>query len=487
MKQNKTPIYQALIEYDRKSPVSLHVPGHKNGVVFPKEKHPYFDEILRLDATEITGLDDLHEPENIILEAEQLLADLYKVKDSFLLINGSTVGNLAMILATIKEDETVLVQRNCHKSILNGIHLAKANPVFLGPNLESDWGVAGGISLETVQKALELHPNSKAIILTYPNYYGMVYELEEIIKHAHSYQIPVLVDEAHGAHFIVGTPFPKSAVQLGADVVVQSAHKTLPAMTMGSFLHVNSEIICTDAIKEYLSILQSSSPSYTIMASLDISRSYLGTYTNKDLNYLMYEVTSFREQLKSISEIKVMNFKNGQGDPLKITIQSTMGLSGYELQQVLEEYGIYTELADPYNVLFVLPLLKEGISFPFKEIVYKVKQAVKKTNSTKQKSSLQFYFNKSLISTLSLSLREREKCNVEIKLLKESLGFVCAESIIPYPPGIPILLPGERISNDEIESLSTYMELGAKIQGGKYLNQGKIKVYTDTFVSPLEV
>ncbi len=280
-KQNRTPLFDALCKHSNPNPISFHVPGHKSGTIFNQQQNNYYQEILRIDATELSGLDDLHSPEGVIKEAEELLADLYQVKKSFFLVNGSTVGNLAMILSVCEKDDVILVQRNCHKSVLNALKLAKAHPVFIDPDYNQDWKTATGVSKEIVERAISLYPQAKALCLTYPNYYGMVYDLKSIIELAHVHHIPVLVDEAHGPHFILGDPFPETAIQLGADMVVHSAHKTLPAMTMGSYLHINSNRINSDKVRDYLQMLQSSSPSYVIMASLDLARNYLASLQPK--------------------------------------------------------------------------------------------------------------------------------------------------------------------------------------------------------------
>lgn len=209
MNQEKTPLLDQLILHYKKTPISLHVPGHKYGRLLEHPKYSAYRGILQLDATELSGLDDLHHPEGVIMEAEMLLSEVYRSERSYFLVNGSTVGNLAMILAVLHKDDIVLVQRNCHKSVLNGIELAQAKPVFLGPEYDINWRIAGGVSTEIVSSALEMYPDAKAVILTYPNYYGMVNDLKEIIKMAHDKDIPVLVDEAHGAHFISGGSFPE--------------------------------------------------------------------------------------------------------------------------------------------------------------------------------------------------------------------------------------------------------------------------------------
>ncbi|MDQ6595366.1 aminotransferase class I/II-fold pyridoxal phosphate-dependent enzyme [Bacillus salipaludis] len=469
--QQKIPLYQALVEHINKSPISFHVPGHKYGTI----AKDYFEQILKLDATELSGLDDLHSPEGAILEAEQLLQDLYQTRSSFFLINGSTVGNLAMVMAACSENDCVLVQRNCHKSVVNGLQLAKVNPIFLEPEIDNEWKVASGVHLQTVKEAIDLYPNARALILTYPNYYGMAYDLESIINYAHIHNIPVLVDEAHGPHFIVGSPFPPSAVQLGADIVVQSAHKTLPAMTMGSYLHVNGNRIEMDRVKDYLQILQSSSPSYPIMASLDIARHYLSSYQQEDVLYLLKERNRFKELLKKISGIKVLTYPNHLGDPLKITIQSTSHLSGFDLQSKLEEQGIFTELADPYNVLMILPLLKENQIYTFEETAGRIQKVLE--GITDNEINIETKKIEKKISGLAIPYRKMEDLKERKIPLLDSVDQVSAETIIPYPPGIPLLLKGERITDGQIQNLVKLIESGARFQGGSFLQNGLISVY----------
>jgi arginine/lysine/ornithine decarboxylase len=478
-KQLNVPLYNALAEHVRKGPISFHVPGHKYGRVFDASKDTFFQNILSLDATELSGLDDLHSPEGAILEAQTLLAELYQADKSFFLINGSTVGNLAMIMAVCSEDDEVLVQRNCHKSVLNAVKLAKARPIFLEPEYNSEWKIAGGVSPLTVKEAIHQYPEAKAVILTYPNYYGMVNDMQAIVKEAHSHNIPVLVDEAHGAHLIVGRPFPASALSLGADIVVQSAHKTLPAMTMGSYLHVNSRLIDLDKLGDYLAMFQSSSPSYPIMASLDLARAYIAAYEQNDLAYLLSEIAYFKRELRNISTIKVLDFPAGQGDLLKITIQSRCKLSGFELQKRFEGYGIYTELADPYNVLLVFPLLKAGQTYPIAETAAKIKQALETETSCKiVDKDLQDTIHK--ISALALGYKEMDNLETEELAIGAAYGRICAETILPYPPGIPLLLKGEQITADKLAQLQQLLATGARFQGGGLLKQGLLKVFRAT-------
>lgn len=478
MDQTKTPLFDALVNFNNINKVSYHVPGHKNGQVFMEKGKVFYEALLAIDATELSGLDDLHAPEGPIMEAELLLADLHKVQKSFFLVNGSTVGNLAMIMATCGEGDTVLVQRNCHKSILHGLMLANANPVFLTPSLYDEWGVPGGINIETVSTALHMYPETKAIILTYPNYYGLAEDLGPIIQLAHEKGIPVLVDEAHGAHLSIGDPFPKSAVQLGADVIVHSAHKTLPVMTMGSYLHVNSAFLSIERIQFYLQMLQSSSPSYPIMGSLDLARAYLASFTEEDRNVLVQVIAEYKTHLSRISEIEVLEPPKGVlVDPLKISIKSRCGLSGYELQSLLEEVGIYTELADPQNVLLVLPLLKMGQSYPFLKTVDKIESVLKGKAGKHVISPNYLWKESSIITPLELSYSRMKSGHTKQISFSEAAGQISAEMVIPYPPGIPLIMSGEKITVEKMKILKNLLAHRSRFHGGSALANGKLKIY----------
>ncbi|MGG0657219.1 aminotransferase class I/II-fold pyridoxal phosphate-dependent enzyme [Rummeliibacillus pycnus] len=480
MNQLQTPLFDALEHFYTQSKVSYHVPGHKNGQVFLEKGKQIYQSLLSIDATELTGLDDLHAPEGPIREAELLLAELYGVKKSYFLVNGSTVGNLAMILASCGEGDTVLVQRNCHKSILHGLMLTNATPVFLAPNFHEGWGVAGGVNSDVISEALDLYPDTKAIILTLPNYYGLSEDLTEAIALVHDKNIPVLVDEAHGAHFTLGNPFPKSSIDMGADVVVHSAHKTLPAMTMGSYLHVNSSLVDMNQVEYYLQMLQSSSPSYPIMGSLDLARSYLSLYSHDDQDFIIKEVEHFKICLSSIPEIEVLEPPVGLWiDPLKVTIRSKCGLSGYELQSLLEEKGIYTELADPQNVLLVLPLLKKGESYPFDRTATLIELAVKNQCGKQENQSNENWVETEKITTLSLPYSKMKKAKVTQVPFSEGVGKISGEMVIPYPPGIPLIMTGEKITVEKVATLKRLLSLHSRFHGGTVLSVEKLVVYEE--------
>lgn len=476
MNHQKTPLFDALHNHKEQKPISFHVPGHKSGEIFAEKAKEYYHPMLTIDVTELSGLDDLHSPDGVIQEAEALLANAYQCMHSFFLINGSTVGNLTMILSSFKEGDIVFVQRNCHKSILNGLKLAKLKPIFIEPVINDEWKVAVGISKEALVEAHYSYPDGKGVILTYPNYYGFGFNVQEIIDFCHSNQMVVLVDEAHGAHFIAGNPFPPSALQYGADMVVQSAHKTLPAMTMSAFLHINSDRISVDKVRSYLQVLQSSSPSYPLMASLDLARGYIATYSEEDKKYLMKQLAIFIEYLKEVPELKVLYHQSG-GDPLKIVIQSKQGISGFHLQKRLESVGVYTELADPYNVLLVFPLLKKGESYPIKEVIKRIREAFQGKSEMLQIEGDFIKRSHPTYSCLAIDYNEQLLTPQKVIPILESIGKNSAEMVIPYPPGIPLLMEGETITLDKMEELLQLIHLGARFHGGEYLRDHKIKVF----------
>ena len=326
MSEQIKPLVQALNQFKEKRPISFHVPGHKNGLLsgLPEE----MKSALQYDMTELEGLDDLHEPAGVIREAEQRLSALYQSERSFFLVNGSTVGNLAMMYTACRPGDTVIVQRNAHKSIFHAIELTGAIPVFVSPAWDVHSNTPGAVRFAKVKEAIEAYPHAKAIVLTYPTYYGVAgADLADIIQFSHEKGIPVLVDEAHGAHFIAGNAFPHSALELGADVVVHSAHKTLPAMTMASFLHVRSTFISPERIAHYLGMLQSSSPSYLLMASLDDARAYLESYTVEDQHDLLTNRQAFIDKLlTTIPTVRIVE----TDDPLKVMLR-VEGYTGFEL------------------------------------------------------------------------------------------------------------------------------------------------------------
>ncbi|SES23273.1 lysine decarboxylase [Gracilibacillus ureilyticus] len=449
--QARTPLLDKAIQHIEKFPYSFHVPGHKNGQVTASSRHDLFKDMMRLDLTEIPGLDDLHAPDGVIQEAETLAADWFQTGSTFFLVNGSTVGNLAMILATCEADDLVLVQRNCHKSVLNGLELAGARPVFLAPQLNPQTNRYEHPSYKDIVSACKSNPDAKALILTYPDYFGKIFELEKIIKVAHEYDIPVLVDEAHGCHFSVPFFEMDSAVHLGADIVVQSAHKMTPALTMGAFLHISKKTgkINKQKVAHYLQLLQSSSPSYLIMISLDIARFYLANYTKEQYNQLMIYLRKVRHIFRSNDfwDLEISD------DPLKLVLKAAGGVSTEEIMNSLELEGLIAEMKTDEDILLVFGMEPHMDAAVLEAAVEKVKANLKKYSKHVEKHDKIENNDQKIIyrtETLSLSYQQMKAKGTKWVELEDSVGYVAADTITPYPPGIPLIAKGERITSRHV-------------------------------------
>ncbi|MBG9913659.1 aminotransferase class I/II-fold pyridoxal phosphate-dependent enzyme [Bacillus sonorensis] len=475
----KTPLFTALVNHAKGNPYSFHVPGHHNGDVFFDEGKTLFNSILSIDMTELAGLDDLHDPSGVIQEAQDLTSRLYGSKESFFLVNGSTVGNLAMILSVCQPGDLLLVQRNCHKSVFHAIELAGARPVFLMPETDETMAVPTHVLQQTVKDAISKYPSAKGIMLTYPNYYGHAADLKPIITEAHQHHIPVLVDEAHGAHFVLGRPFPQTALRAGADAVVQSAHKTLPAMTMGSYLHVNSRRIDRDRLAYYLTVLQSSSPSYPLMASLDLARAYAEEIvkTNR-LAKIEKEIAGMKELFLKIAGVDISEPADPfiQKDPLKLCLRSKQGHTGYELKEIFEANGVHPELADERQVLFVLPL--EGKRPLPPDVISRIgKQITSRSAGDTRQAPIEQPSEK--VTTLPYGKSVLSAFKTESVPFNKAAGRISAEQIVPYPPGIPLIMDGERIKQESISQLSRLVDLNTHIQGSSRLKQKQLTVYIE--------
>lgn len=452
------PLVEHLETFANSNPISFHVPGHKHGEILPSAYKAYFQEMLKWDVTEITGMDDLHAPTEVIAEAENVARDFFQTQHTFFLVGGSTVGNLAMILAVCKRGDKVLIQRNCHKSVMNGVELAGANPIFLAPEWDDTVRRFTSPSYETVRTAIEQHPDAQALILTYPDYFGNTYHIKAMIDKAHQFDIPVLVDEAHGVHFALGDPFPISAIQLGADAVVHSAHKMAPAMTMASYLHVVTSRIDKSELAHYLQMLQSSSPSYLLMASLDMARYFLANFSENNRINTLKSTAYIKDLFASLPFLEFIP----AADPLKLTFHVKHPFSTKSVANLLEKQNIFPELTTDEQILFVHGLAPfeqiESLEKRLKTIGHPLKKSVNR--ATIEKTNI---FPKR-IQELDLSYYEMKNYTTYLVPLEKSVGEIAAEAIIPYPPGIPLLLKGERIKEVHIAHVEKLQEQGVRIQ-----------------------
>lgn len=458
--QLSTPLYDALLSFAKRETISLHVPGHKNGQLFPEKGMQLFQSVLPLDMTEITGMDDLHAPEGIIMEAENLAAEWFGVDTTYFLVNGSTSGNLAMILATVGAGEKIIVQRNCHKSIVHGLELAGALPIFLTPTWNKERKRYTFPLEQTIKDTIYNNQDAKAILLTYPDYFGEIIDLAPIIQYAHEFDMAVLIDEAHGCHFSLPSVPIRSAIDLGADIVVQSAHKMTPALTMTAYLHVNKKRVDFTRIEHYLQMVQSSSPSYLLLASLDLARYYLANYSNKMYEDITLFVDKARQLLEQSSFWLVESKDNS--DPLKCTLQAT-GKTTKIIQQAFERNGIFPELVTENHLLFVFGLQPSFSLEKLEEVLKDINEELNNSiNSVKIiEEPLLFYEEE---ETLALSYDDMKKRETIWAEWQDAIGKIAAEAIIPYPPGIPLIMKGERITEKKREQVSKLLVEGHRIQ-----------------------
>lgn len=443
MNHKITPLYDTLIHFTKQNPISFHVPGHKNGEITPAEA--YFQQILKLDLTELPGLDDLHSPTGAIAEAQQLAADFFRSDHTFFLVGGSTAGNLAMLLAACAAGDKVIVQRNCHKSIMNGLELVGAHPVFISPKYDETVDRYTNPEIHTLETALKAHPDAKAVVLTYPDYFGKTYPIQEMIQAAHARNMPVLVDEAHGVHFSLGAPFPPSALSLGVDAVVQSAHKMAPAMTMGAFLHVKSSLISKAKIGHYLQMVQSSSPSYPIMASLDISRYFLSTMTKQKIQEVVDSAAQVKQTLRASDHWQLIP----SDDPLKLTLQVKEGISAKETAALFEQEKVYPELITRNQILLIHGLAPFPYSERLEKTIKTLNGQLKKQDNHGTIVGRELYLNP--ILELDLNYQQMNHLQQELVPFNEAVGYIAAEAIIPYPPGIPLILKGEKVTEAHLD------------------------------------
>ncbi|MBM7569360.1 aminotransferase class I/II-fold pyridoxal phosphate-dependent enzyme [Paenibacillus sacheonensis] len=488
------PLFDSLYALYASHPDSYHVPGHKYGKSLasvpglPDHALHSFRTVMEMDVTELSMTDDLHAPSGIIEEAQHLAAATFGAERTFFLVGGSTAGNLAMILAACEPDDLILVQRNTHKSVLNGLKLSGARAVFLMPERDSDYGLDAVPSLAVVERALQQYPEAKALFLTNPSYYGLSVNLAPYADLVHRYGKMLLVDEAHGAHYGLHSAFPQSALQAGADAVVQSTHKTLLALTMGAMLHIQGERINQDAIADALRMIQSSSPSYPIMASLDITRAMIDGYGSDMFERGLAASMAFQQWVSeqgSIGLIRKTTYGT-QLDPLRVLIYDRTGsLTGFELQRRLETFGIYAEMADSRYVVLLLGIgasieeverLQQALSLIMVEV--ESNDCANGTRMEYKPVSLQgslsepVKFNRIGANRLNPSGTERIPLN-------DAEGRYAAETVIPYPPGIPLLYEGERISAHAITMITQLVADGARCQGAVDPSMRTIAVSAD--------
>ena len=465
---NKTdalPLYHTLLRHAQKGALRFHVPGHKGGLFFSPQGLDTYRSILAIDLTELEGLDYLHGPQGVIKEAQELAALQFGADRTYFLVNGSTVGNLAMILGCVQEGDLVLVQRNSHQSVYHGLSLARAQLVPLTPELDCRFDVATHIHPDHFHQMLKRYPQAKACLLTYPTYYGWAKpeHLKTIIELAHQHGVLVLVDEAHGAHFGQHPSLPPSALQLGADLVVQSTHKMLGSLTMTAMLHLRLGRVPVANVEKYLAMLQSSSPSYPLMASLDLARHQLSQMSAEKWQEAVDATDRLRQRLRLLKEhYLISGGQKLQEDPFKLVIRPRFGWSGFQLQQALRQKGVEIELADPEQICLTLPLnLNAKWIDKLVQALERIAFAQGGNRTTQGKRGSFGSLPHGGVPAEPIGLQVYREEETERVYLEESVGRRAAQLVTPYPPGIPLIIPGETITPSHVQAILYYQRAGA--------------------------
>lgn len=452
-------LYNMLTQYNKKGMTPMHMPGHKRNLKLLGNLLPY-----GIDITEIDGFDNLQDARGVLKETADIAAALYGSRRAFLLINGSTGGNLAAVRSAARHGDTVIMARNCHASIYNAVEINGLNPVYLMPELDEDTGICGSIRPDQVEQALRVHPEAKLVIITSPTYEGVVSDIRGICACAHGQKIPVLVDSAHGAHLGFSGFFPQDAVSCGADIVVMSLHKTLPALTQCALLHVCGSRIDEDRLAQSVSIFQTSSPSYVLLASIDQCVRLLSAGRETLFDAYAGRLKAFKESVKGLGKLKMLccgadtlpdHRSFFDFDPGKIVISTRgTGFSGQALAGLVRtQYGIEPEMGGLDTVIAMTSVCDSPENF------LKLSEAIIDIDNKAE------HIDKDARSALSYGLPQKAMPAGKAAELKgayvptnEAAGLISLEYIWAYPPGIPFLVPGEVIDGGVIELISRMAE-----------------------------
>ncbi len=469
-------ILNMLNEYKNKDYYPWHMPGHK------RKLENIFDNPYLIDVTEVEGTDDLHDPEDGIYKAMAKATQIYGSKESYYLVNGSTSGLLAAIWTVADIGDKIIMARNCHKSVYNGIKIRGLSPVYIYPEYLEEYNMYGGIDVEDLARCVSENTDAKAIIITSPTYEGIVSNIGAVAKLAHDNNMLLIVDEAHGAHFEYSDRFPDTAIKQGADIVIESLHKTLAAPTQSAIIHSNLTDHFRDRLIEGLKIFQSSSPSYILMAGMDYAVEKANEDRGENYENHIEVLGFFRDQISGLRNIKIMN-RNTVGrwaydyDISKIVLSvksgyDKVGYTGADLvKELQEEYGQVFEMATLTYAIGMTSIMDSKENF---DVLYEALVNIDNKLgdiSEEDRSSNRHSFNeniRAIISKYPAQIIENETIYVP---LEEGVNRISGKYVYLYPPGIPLIVPGEIITEDIIGCIETYLENGLDVKGIRVENE----------------
>ena len=468
---NRAPLAAAMKAYAASGALAFHTPGHKQGLgAHPLLRALVTEEGLHEEVSLAEELDVLHRPEGCLKEAQRLAARLWGADDAFFIVNGTTEAIHIMLMAALSPGDEVIMPRNAHRSVIGGLVLSGARPVYISPEQDDVLGIAHGVTEEAVRQALAEHPGAKAVFAVYPTYYGVASNLRGIAEAAHEKGVPLLVDEAHGAHLRFSDKLPPDAISCGADLVAQSTHKLLGAMTQASMLFRKGARVPEERVRRTASLLTTTSPNYLLMASLDIARLQM----EEEGNALVVRAVRLSEELRDAVNTLPGLWCFGRErmgrpgaaalDLTKLTVNvSGLGLSGEEAMRFLRKKNIQAELADARNVLFIVSVADTERET---ERLFEALKELSAENAGKDSALLLSVSSPPNLKTI-LSPRETFYAARERLPLAQSVGRIAAEEITFYPPGIPAIAPGEQITEEAVGYLREMSRMGMKVTGAQ--------------------
>lgn len=468
MDQTRAPIYEALERFREMRVVPFDVPGHKHGKGNPELTAFLGEKCVGVDVNSMKPLDNLCHPVSVIRDAELLAADAFGAKHAFLMVGGTTSSVQSMVLSCCKQGDKIILPRNVHRSVINSLVLCGAIPVYVNPDVDRRLGISLGMSREHVRKAIAEHPDAVAVLVNNPTYYGICSDLRAIVKMAHDAGMLCLADEAHGTHFYFGENMPVSAMRAGADMAAVSMHKSGGSLTQSSLLLIG-ENVNERHVRQIINLTQTTSGSYLLMSSLDISRRNLAL-RGKEVFRKVIEMAEYaREEINAVGGYYAYGREliNGDSifdfDPTKLSVHTRdIGLAGIEVYDILrDEYDIQIEFGDIGNILAYLSI---GDRMQELERLVSALAEIKRRYKKDPDGLLsQEYIDPEVVCSPQEAFYSQKK-SIPIN---ESSGFVCSEFVMCYPPGIPILAPGERITKDIIDYIQYAKAKGCSMTGSE--------------------
>jgi len=493
--QSRTPYFDVLLDYVDSGVIPFHTPGHMQGRGMDRALRDFLgDNVLAIDLTQIRGLDDLLQPEEAIDEAQRLAAEAYGADHSFFLINGSTSGNQIMMMATLNPGDKLALPRNAHKSAMGGLIMSGVEPVWMKPEVDVALHMDHTVTPQTVRATLDAEPEIKAVYVVSPTYYGVAADLAGIALVAHEHGIPFIVDEAWGPHFHFHPALPIDALEAGADMCINSTHKMLSSLSQTAMLHHRGDRIRLDRLKAVVKLFLSTSPNLVLVASLDVARKQMAMEGSALLSRTIEIADDARRRLNAIDGIYCFGEEQvGRPgvfdlDPTKITITvKDLGYTGYEAEEILRRrYNVQCELADLFNclALFTIGTTQEAAD----RLVYGVKELSREDrpidvfspSGVLERRLKTGTYNLPAIPPIRMNPREAFLADTELVRFKGSAGRICAEVITPYPPGIPVISPGEEITPEIVSYLELEKKAGVRMQGPYDSELRSIRVVLET-------